>query len=62
MDELRRTGPEGSPHARWEKGTWPVLERLAREVPEAGVHIQSESHSHPSIHPITQSVNYVKGS
>lgn len=28
---------EGS---RWEKNTWPELERLARSVPEAGIHFQ----------------------
>ncbi|RDW80617.1 hypothetical protein BP5796_05315 [Coleophoma crateriformis] len=25
---------------RWEKGTWPELQRLARDVPEAGIHFQ----------------------
>ena len=25
---------------RWEKNTWPELERLARDVPEAGIHFQ----------------------
>jgi len=25
---------------RWEKNTWPELERLAKEVPEAGIHFQ----------------------
>ena len=28
---------EGS---RWEKGTWPELARLAKDVPEAGIHFQ----------------------
>ena len=37
-----RTGAKGSDQARWEKETWPALEKLAREVPEAGVHIQGE--------------------
>jgi hypothetical protein len=27
--------------SRWERQTWPELKRLAVEVPEAGVHIQS---------------------
>ncbi|KAH8808963.1 FAD dependent oxidoreductase [Xylogone sp. PMI_703] len=26
---------------RWEKNTWPELERLARDVPEAGIHFQN---------------------
>jgi len=26
----------------YERETWPELERLARELPEAGVHFQSE--------------------
>jgi hypothetical protein len=25
---------------RWEKGTWPELARLAKDVPEAGIHFQ----------------------
>jgi len=28
-------------NSRWESRTWPVLERLAREVPEAGLHFQN---------------------
>lgn len=28
--------------SRWERRTWPVLRRLAKEVPEAGLHVQSE--------------------
>lgn len=39
---------EGS---RWERKTWPELHRLAKDVPEAGVHFQGLSLiSHPSIH------------
>ena len=26
--------------AEWDKNTWPELERLARECPEAGIHFQ----------------------
>ncbi|CZR64766.1 probable D-amino-acid oxidase [Phialocephala subalpina] len=26
--------------SRWEKDTWPELERLARDIPEAGIHFQ----------------------
>ena len=28
---------------RWEKGTWLELARLAKDVPEAGIHFQGES-------------------
>ncbi|EZF74575.1 hypothetical protein H105_03772 [Trichophyton soudanense CBS 452.61] len=34
------TGAEGSAHARWETNTWPVLEDLAQNHPEAGIHFQ----------------------
>jgi hypothetical protein len=27
---------------RWEKGIWPELARLAKDVPEAGIHFQGE--------------------
>ncbi|VBB84569.1 Putative D-amino-acid oxidase [Podospora comata] len=27
--------------SRWERRTWPVLRRLAKEVPEAGLHVQT---------------------
>ncbi len=30
----------GTDAAEWDKNTWPELDRLAREVPEAGVHYQ----------------------
>ncbi|KAF3483114.1 uncharacterized protein GIQ15_02438 [Arthroderma uncinatum] len=33
-------GAEGSAHARWETNTWPVLEDLAQNHPEAGIHFQ----------------------
>lgn len=29
--------------SRWERNTWPYLKQLAAEVPEAGIHFQSES-------------------
>ncbi|ROV99484.1 hypothetical protein VMCG_06302 [Cytospora schulzeri] len=29
-------------NSRWERRTWPELKRLAVEVPEAGIHLQSE--------------------
>lgn len=29
-------------NSRWERRTWPELRRLAVEVPEAGIHLQSE--------------------
>lgn len=32
--------------SRWERRTWPKLEHLAKEVPEAGIHFQSESSPH----------------
>ena len=38
-----RTGAEGSAHARWETNTWPVLEDLAQNHPEAGIHFQSKN-------------------
>jgi D-amino-acid oxidase len=28
--------------SRWERKTWPQLKRLATEVPEAGIHLQSQ--------------------
>lgn len=28
--------------SRWERRTWPELRRLAAEVPEAGLHVQSK--------------------
>lgn len=37
--------------SRWERRTWPKFERLAKEVPEAGIHFQSESVRH-SINPM----------
>jgi hypothetical protein len=33
----------GSPAAERDRNTWPALENLARNHPEAGVHFQSES-------------------
>ena len=33
--------------SRWEARTWPVFRQLAAEVPEAGLHIQSEQHPLP---------------
>lgn len=30
------------PGSRWERATWPYLKRLATNVPEAGIHLQSE--------------------
>jgi len=30
------------PQSRYERRTWPQLKRLATEVPEAGIHLQSE--------------------
>lgn len=29
--------------SRWEKDTWPELARLAKDVPEAGIHFQGLS-------------------
>ncbi|KAF1932518.1 nucleotide-binding domain-containing protein [Didymella exigua CBS 183.55] len=29
------------PESRWERATWPVLKRLATEVPESGIHLQN---------------------
>ena len=31
---------EGSLAAEWDRNTWPELERLARDHPEAGIHFQ----------------------
>ena len=28
--------------SRWESRTWPELRRLAKEVPEAGIHLQGQ--------------------
>jgi D-amino-acid oxidase len=33
----------GSEAERWDRDTWPELERLARDVPGAGVHFQGRS-------------------
>lgn len=37
-----RFAKEGTNEARWEAETWPVLAELAANVPEAGIHFQSE--------------------
>lgn len=29
-------------NSRWERRTWPELQKLAAEVPEAGIHFQSK--------------------
>lgn len=29
--------------SKWENNTWPELARLAKDVPEAGIHFQSKS-------------------
>jgi len=36
-------GNENTSEAGWEKDTWPELARLAKEVPEAGIHFQSQN-------------------
>lgn len=33
-------GIEGTPSAEYERDTWPELARLARDLPESGVHFQ----------------------
>lgn len=33
-------GIEGTPNADYERDTWPELARLAKDLPEAGVHFQ----------------------
>lgn len=35
-------GKPGSVNEAYERDTWPELERLARELPEAGIHFQGE--------------------
>lgn len=35
-------GKPGSDNEVYERNTWPELERLAREMPEAGIHFQGE--------------------
>lgn len=42
-----RVGVQGSAHAEYEKKTWPVLQELAQNHPEAGIHFQRETqHDH----------------
>lgn len=45
---LIRVGVEGSKVAEWERDTWPELVRLAKEVPEAGIHFQGIRQSNNS--------------
>ena len=33
---------KGTEFASYERNTWPELERLARDVPEAGIHFQGK--------------------
>lgn len=33
----------GTPAAVWDRNTWPVLEDLARNHPESGIHFQSKT-------------------
>ena len=35
----------GTPAAAWDRNTWPVLEDLARNHPESGIHFQSKTAS-----------------
>ena len=61
-EELARPGPRAGTltlteyrmaterDSRWERRTWPGLARLAREVPEAGIHFQSNNTLSPSKH------------
>ena len=37
---LKSVAMEGTEFASYERNTWPELERLARDVPEAGIHFQ----------------------
>jgi hypothetical protein len=34
---------KGSPAAEWDRNTWPVLDDLARNHPESGIHFQSKA-------------------
>lgn len=36
--------------SRWERRTWPELQRLAASVPEAGIHFQSPPPPPPHLH------------
>ena len=36
---------KGTPAAEWDRNTWPVLDELARNHPEAGIHFQSKATS-----------------
>lgn len=33
-------------NSRWERRTWPELKRITEEVPEAGIHFQSNNAHH----------------
>lgn len=35
-----RVAKQGTPSEGYERETWPELEKLARDVPEAGLHFQ----------------------
>ena len=38
--QIPRVAKPGSPSETYERNTWPELERIARDLPEAGVHFQ----------------------
>lgn len=42
MSERRFSKPN-TPAQQYERDTWPELERLATESPEAGIHFQSQN-------------------
>lgn len=41
---IHRVGQENSKIGQWEKATWPHLQELARNCPEAGIHFQGMFH------------------
>lgn len=39
--DISRVSKKGSEAADWDRNTWPELQNLAKDHPEAGVHFQS---------------------
>lgn len=45
--ERSSVGKPGTPSEVYERNTWPELARLAKDLPEAGIHFQGEKHIDP---------------
>lgn len=42
LTDERSVAKQGTPSQGYERATWPELEKLARDVPEAGIHFQGK--------------------